>query len=158
MILQFHGKILGLTIAFVSLSVLLFAGSLSAHDGRNANEGQSFSVKDIKGNYAFSFDGQIIGVGPVAATGAFYANGKGHVTEAVRTISIAGYYVGTETFSCTLEVNANGTGKAVCPLDNPAPNAPPTETFNFVLEDNGNSFRMVGTTPGIVVLGSGQKQ
>lgn len=132
-------------------SYLIFTSSVLAE------EKHGFSVKDVKGNYSFSFDGQIVGYGPVAATGAFVADGKGHVTEAVRTISFLGY-PRTETFTCTLKVNDNGTGEANCPLDNPAPGAPAVETFDFVLEDNAKSFRMVGTTPGIVVLGGGQKQ
>ena len=118
---------------------------------------QGFSVKDVRGDYGFSFQGQIIGVGPVAAVGALSADGKGNVTEAVRTISINGVPL-TETFTCTLTVNANGTGTAVCPLDNPAPGFPPVETFSFVLEEKGRAFRLVGTTPGIVVVGSGQQQ
>ena len=46
----------------------------------------------------------------------------------------------------------------MCPLDAPAPGAPAVETFDFVLENKGRSFRLVGTTPGIVVLGGRQKQ
>lgn len=122
-----------------------------------ADEKLGFSVKDIKGHYSFSFDGQIYGVGPVAAIGAFQADGKGSITEAVRTISVLGE-ARMESFTCTLEINPNGTGKANCPLDNPTPGAPDVETFDFVLEGNGKSFRLVGTTPGIVVLGGGQRQ
>lgn len=43
------------------------------------------------------------------------ADGKGNVTEAVWTINVGGAST-TETCSCTLNVNANGTGPAVCPL------------------------------------------
>jgi hypothetical protein len=57
-----------------------------------------------------------------------------------------------------LTVNAKGTGSAVCPLDNPAPGFPPVETFDFVLEEKGKALRFVGTTPGIVVLGSSARQ
>ena len=116
-----------------------------------------FSVRDIKGRYAFSFQGEIVGVAPVAATGAMRADGKGKITEAVRTITVSGAPQ-TETFTCTLVVNPNGTGSAVCPLDNPAPSFPPVETFEFVLEQNGKGFRFVSTTPGVVVLGTGKVQ
>ncbi|MGI9301685.1 MAG: hypothetical protein ACR2RB_03120 [Gammaproteobacteria bacterium] len=118
---------------------------------------KGFSVADIKGRYSFSFDGQIVGVAPVAATGVFRADGKGNVTNAVRTISVGGQ-AQTETFTCTLTVNRNGTGSAICPLDTPAPGFPPVETFDFVLEGKAKAFRLVGTTAGIVVLGSGRKQ
>lgn len=118
---------------------------------------KSFSESDVKGRYGFSFQGEVLGVAPVAATGTMVADGKGSITDAVRTINVGGVPT-TETFSCTLTVNANGTGSAVCPLDDPAPGFPPVETFDFVLEDKGKAFRFVGTTPGIVVLGSGARQ
>ena len=147
--------------SMITKNTLVLVGCLFVHfsfiNSLLADDKRGFSVKDVKGNYSFSFDGEIVGIGPLAATGAFQADGKGNVTEAVRTISFLGD-ARTETFSCTLEVNANGTGKANCPLDNPAPGAPAVETFDFVLEDNAKSFRMVGTTPGIVVLGGGSKR
>ena len=116
-----------------------------------------FTVGDIKGRYAFSFQGQIIGVGPAAATGAMRADGKGAITEAVRTITLNGVPQ-TETFTCTLVVDPNGTGSAICPLDDPAPGFPAVETFDFALEQNGKGFRFVSTTPGVVVLGTGKTQ
>lgn len=136
----------------VLLGVLLFALQLSP-----ALAAKPFSEKDVRGAYAFSFRGEIVGIGPVAASGRMFADGKGNITEAVRTISVQGVPL-TETFTCTLAVNADGTGSAVCPLDTPAPGFLPVETFDFVLEDKGRSFRFVGTSPGIVVLGSGLRQ
>ncbi len=118
---------------------------------------KGFSERDVRGAYAFSFDGEIVGVGPVAATGMMRSDGRGNIPDAVRTISVNGVPL-TETFTCTLTVNPNGTGTAVCPLDSPAPGFPPVETFDFVLEDKARAFRFVGTTPGIVVLGSGLQQ
>jgi hypothetical protein len=139
------------TLAFVCLLSFLCTplGSALADKG--------FSVKDVRGNYGFSFQGQIVGVGPVAAVGLITADGGGNITDAVRTISINGVPT-TETFSCTITVNPDGTGSAVCPLDDPAPGAPPVETFDFVLEDKARAFRLVGTTFGIVVVGSGREQ
>ena len=118
---------------------------------------KSFTIGDVKGSYGFSFQGEVIGVAAVAATGMMDADGKGNITDAVRTITVGGMPV-TETFTCTLTVNPNGTGSAVCPLDAPAPGFPPVETFDFVMEENGKAFRFVSTTPGIVVLGSGARQ
>ena len=118
---------------------------------------KSYTVGDVKGHYGFSFQGEVVGVAPVAATGMMAADGNGNITEAVRTITVGGVPV-TETFTCSLSVNLNGTGSAVCPLDNPAPGFPAVETFDFVMEQNGKAFRFVSTTPGIVVLGSGALQ
>lgn len=117
----------------------------------------SYTAGDVKGRYGFSFQGEVVGVAPVAAIGMMVADGNGNITEAVRTITVGGVPV-TETFTCSLSVNHNGTGSAICPLDNPAPGFPPVETFDFVMEQNGKAFRFVSTTSGIVVLGSGALQ
>ena len=148
-IYKYHRTLFSLMVAVIITTMI---SSSAQADGR-----RGFSVKDVKGDYAFYFDGQIVGVGQVAATGAFHADGRGNVTRAVHTISVLGYSR-TETFTCTIAVNPNGTGSANCPLDNPAAGAPPEETFDFVLEDNAKAFRMVGTTEGFVVLGGGRRQ
>ena len=141
--MRVHTVLFGATLLTAQLSLALAA-----------NE---FTEKDVRGAYAFSFRGEIVGVGPVVATGRMFADGNGNIPEAVRTISVNGVPQ-TETFTCSITVDANGTGSAVCPLDNPAPGFPAIETFDFVLEEKGRSFRFVGTTPGIVVLGSGLNQ
>ena len=148
------------SIILLSLSLLLPVSGVVTADSdsdKHDSDRDEFSVADVIGDYSFSFDGQIVGIAPVAATGAFSANGKGKITEAVRTISVGGQ-TNTETFTCTLIVNPNGTGSATCPLDDPAPGFPEVETYDFVIEDDGDAFRMVSTTAGVVVLGSGRKQ
>ena len=139
----------------LGLAIVLTAMALAPVSSVHADK--AFTVGDIKGRYAFSFQGEIVGVAPTAATGMLVADGRGEITYAIRSINIGGVPV-SETFSCTLTVNEDGTGSAECPLDDPAPGAPPVETFDFVLEDKGKAFRFVGTTPGIVVLGSGARQ
>ena len=148
----FLGQELVMNNRSILLAILLLLSPISV-----AFAAKGFSEKDVRGSYAFSFEGEIVGVGPVAATGMMRSDGQGNIPEAVRTISVNGVPQ-TETFTCTLEVNPNGTGSAVCPLDAPAPGFPAIETFDFVLEDKGRSFRFVGTTPGIVILGSGLQQ
>ncbi len=139
------------------LRVSLVAITLSLATAAVALADKVFTNRDLKGSYAFSFQGEIVGLGPVAATGVLNADGNGNVTDAVRTISVNGVPV-TETFTCTLSVNPNGTGTAICVIDNPAPGFPLVETFDIVLGKNGGDFRLVGTTPGVVVLGSGSRQ
>ena len=75
----------------------------------------------------------------------------------MRTVNVNGTAV-QQTFTCTYFVNPNGTGSASCSLDNPLPGAPTVETFDFVLEDAGRTFRLIGTTAGITVVGGGTKQ
>ncbi|MEJ2365811.1 MAG: hypothetical protein P8075_13340 [Deltaproteobacteria bacterium] len=122
------------------------------------NPHRVFSEKSVRGSYGFSFQGEILGVGPVAAVGVLEADGRGNITDASRTINISGITF-EQTFTCTYSVNPDGTGSAVCELDEPPPEgAPAVETFGVVLVDNAKGFRFVGTTPGIVVLGTGTKQ
>ena len=140
------GSLVVVTLSLASSAVVLADKTLT----------KTFTNRDVKGSYAFSFQGEILGAGPVAATGMFRADGRGHITDAVRTISFGATV--TQTFTCTISVNPNGTGSAVCPLDEPIQGFPDVETFDFTLEDNAKAVRFVGTTPGFVVLGSGEKQ
>ena len=126
-------------------------------DSLQIDKGRTFRDSDVEGPYAFSFDGTVIGAGPVAATGVVVADGKGNITSGVRTLNFNGV-VAQQTFTCTYSVNPDGTGSALCPLDTPLPGAPAVETFDFALEDRARAFRLLGTTPGITVLGSGAKQ
>ena len=145
---------------FFMLAVFIFVGvnvysiDLAVADDKSSD--RIYKLSDVKGRYAFSFQGEIVGVGSIAAVGAIKADGKGNITEAVRTVNVLGA-VNTETFTCTYTINPDGTGSAECPLDSPAPNFPPVETFDYVVEENGKSFRIVGTTPGVVVIGGGHR-
>jgi hypothetical protein len=128
-----------------------------AIDDTQRHKGRMFRDADVEGPYAFSFDGTLIGVGPIAATGVVVADGKGNITSGVRTLNVNGL-VAQQTFTCKYSVNPDGTGSADCAVDNPLPGAPGVETFDFALEDKARAFRLVGTTPGFTVLGSGAKQ
>jgi hypothetical protein len=116
-----------------------------------------FTVRDVKGRYVFSFQGELVGVAVIAATGVLQADGNGKITHGVRMISVNGVPF-TTSFSCTIIVFPNGTGSADCPSDNPAPGFPPVESFNFVLHQDGRGFKFIATTAGAVVLGSGERQ
>ena len=138
-------------------TIWLAMAMLSAGVTDEALADRSFSERDVRGPYGFSFEGEIESVGPVAAVGRFDADGRGNITTAVRTLALNGVIV-TQTFHCTISVAPDGTGSAECPLDEPLPGFPATETFDFVLEQHARAFRLLGTTPGVVVLGGGQRQ
>lgn len=140
-----------------SFIVGLINSNAGTIDDVQRDKGRTFRDSDVEGPYAFSFDGTVIGAGPVAATGVVVADGKGNITSGVRTLNINGAVV-QQTFTCTYSVNPDGTGSAVCPLDTALLGAPDVETFDFVLEDRARAFRLLGTTAGITVLGSGAKQ
>ncbi len=125
--------------------------------GKELSADKIFTVRDVKGRYVFSFQGELVGAAIIAATGVLNADGRGKITDGVRMITVNGF-PSTQTFTCTFVVHPNGTGSADCPSDNPAPGFPPVETYDFVLHDNGKGFRFIGTTAGTVVLGTGKRQ
>jgi hypothetical protein len=122
-------KRLRLTLILTGLTLVvgLITSNTGAMDDSQRHRGKTFRDADVEGPYAFSFDGTVIGVGPIAATGAVVADGKGHITSGVRTLNFNGF-VAQQTFTCKYSVNPDGTGSAVCPLENPLPGAP---TVNF---------------------------
>jgi hypothetical protein len=139
------------------LVVGLINSNAGTIDDSRRHSGKIFQDADVEGPYAFSFEGTVIGAGPVAATGVVVADGKGNITSGVRTLNFNGF-VAQQTFSCKYSVNPDGTGSAVCPVDNPLPKAPEVETFDFALENRAKAFRLLGTTAGFTLLGSGAKQ
>jgi hypothetical protein len=137
-------------------------GIVTSHAATNdateiVNRGRNFTEADVRGAYAFSFQGTVIELGPFAATGVVVADGKGNIINAVRTLNVNGIAV-QQTFTCTYSVNPNGTGSADCSVANPLPGAPSLETFDFALEDGGRAFRLISTTPGFTAVGAGKKQ
>ncbi len=49
-------------------------------------------------------------------------------------------------------------GSSVPKLSFDVPGFPSVETFDYVVEENGKAFRLVGTTPSIVILGGGDRK
>jgi hypothetical protein len=154
-------KRLGLALLVSGLITPFVAGLINSNagamDDSQSHREKTFRDADVEGPYAFSFDGTVIGVGPVAATGVVVADGKGNITSGVRSLNFNGS-VAQQTFTCTYSVNPDGTGSAICLLDNPLQGAPDVETFDFALEKKARAFRLLGTTAGFTVLGSGTKQ
>src|SRR4030095_8079797 len=110
------GLITPLVVGFVN-------SNAGTSDSPQRDKGRTFRNADVEGPYAFSFEGTVIGAGPVAATGVVVADGKGNITSGVRTLNVSGF-VAQQTFTCEYSVNPDGTGSAVCLLDNPLPGAP----------------------------------
>jgi hypothetical protein len=119
--------------------------------GRVEARAERFDESDIRGDYAFTFDGSA-GPVPIAAVGRFYGDGKGNLLNGSRTL-VAGGTVLEQTFNCTCVVWGDGRGAANCQVIGADP-----ESFSFVLFKHGQETYFVGTTPGIVVHGSAVKQ
>jgi hypothetical protein len=126
-----------------------------------ANEG--FTKRDFKGDYAFHLDGVLTSPGmPVvtaydAAVGRFTADGAGHITEGTRSVNANGKNF-EETFTCTYNINSDGTGNANCNFSVFGPT-----TLDLVLLDDGDEFYfnvtdMTNTSGKPVLQGVGKRQ
>jgi len=127
-----------------SLVLALVAAAAEAHAAR-------FDESDIRGDYAFTFDGSA-GAVPIAAVGRFFADGKGNMLGGRRTL-VAGGAVFEQTFHCTYVVQADGRGTADCPVDGATP-----ESFSLILVKDGQDAYFVGTTAGTTVHGTAVRQ
>ena len=142
----------GFIVRFLMICSLFgFGFSTITHADDDKKQMKKFSLADLKGRYAFAFDGSIPGVGPVVASGMFVADGKGNITDGNRSFNLSGTTL-QQTFICTYTMNVNGTGSAECPLTSPTP-GPAVETFDFTINKKGNLGWYISTNPGIVVLG-----
>jgi hypothetical protein len=70
-------------------------GLVTSHAATNdtteiVNRGRNFTEADVRGAYAFSFEGTVIQLGPFAAVGVVVADGKGNIINAVRTLNVNG--------------------------------------------------------------------
>jgi hypothetical protein len=123
---------------------------------------QGFTNRDFRGDYVFHLTGVLTSPGPVvtaynAAVGRFTADGAGSITQGRRSVSANGTIV-EETFTCSYNVNADGTGKATCAFS-----VFGTSTLDIVLRDDGEEFyfnvtSMPSTTGKPVLQGVGKRQ
>jgi len=88
---------------------IVFAGSLIVCMASPAHAAGSCSLARAAGNYGFTDNGTVIGVGPRTAVGVFTLDAAGNITNGVATSSLNGS-VAPETFSGTYTVNADCTG------------------------------------------------
>ena len=125
-----------------------------------ADEG--FSNRDFKGDYAFHLNGVLTQSGASvvtaydAAVGRLTADGAGAITKGTRSVSANGA-IFEETFSCTYNISADGTGKANCNFSVFGP-----ATLDIVLRDDKefyfNVTGMPNTTGKPVLQGMGKRQ
>ena len=124
-----------------------------------AEAAPGYSVKDVDGATTFDFDGFVIMGGtavPVASMGRFVADGNGNITDGVRTLVVGGTTI-RQTFSCTYNVNVDGTGDATCAImTSGVPSG--TETFDFVIVERKKESFFTGTSPGVTIRGRTQRQ
>jgi len=132
-----------MNISRLALLCLLAAGCTSS-----AFAQIRFSVRDLRGTYAFTFQGTLINTMtaqpiPVAAVGVLTLDGEGKVTRATRHLNLAGQIVRASATG-TYTVTPDGLGTAtftVTPLEGEPPITPPTlEVFHFVLRNRQSGY------------------
>jgi hypothetical protein len=102
-------------VARAGLAVI-FAASLLSSTASFAAEKQACSLGNSAGNWAFTDNGTVLGIGPRTAVGVFTLDGAGNLTNGVATSSLNGS-VAQETFSGTYTVNSDCTGTANVTID-----------------------------------------
>lgn len=98
-------KIARTSLASLFAVALIMSMAAPAH----AWGGSECSLARSKGNFAFTDNGTVIGVGPRTAVGVFTLDGAGNLVNGAATSSLNGS-VANETFSGTYTVNPDCTG------------------------------------------------
>jgi hypothetical protein len=150
-----HLKMSAMLLSALASPILLGGVTPVSADDRG-NRG--FSLRDIRGDYSVSFEGEITEgpiVGHAVAVGLGRSDGKGNLRVS-RTININGTLILEQTGVCTYTVERSGAGTATCTFS--APGVPDSnETYALVVVDH-SEVDYISTTPGIAVLGVGKKQ
>jgi hypothetical protein len=144
------------------LAVSLGACVLTLGLGAAAMAAHSYGLSDLRGKYAASFSGTILGLGPVSGDGTLISDGNGNLTGGTVTTS-DGTNACVETLSGTYTVNPDGTGTMAATyttsatLHGTCPSSPVTQNSAIVIV----SERLVHvsvTDAGVVESGNLTKQ
>lgn len=99
-----HYKIARTTFAIVFAAGLIVSIAVPARA-----DGHSCSMGRAAGQWSFTDNGTVIGVGPRTAVGVFTLDGQGNLLNGVATSSLNGS-IASEIFSGTYRVNADCSG------------------------------------------------
>jgi hypothetical protein len=118
------------------------------------------SERTVKGTYAFGIQGNVEGVGPIAASGTTAFDGKGKTTISGFINTRTGDPAIEATFFGTYTVNPEDcTGSAIFDIPAPGLFGKFTELrFEAVIVNNGAEIRYLIITPGVVFAGSSTRQ
>lgn len=116
------------------------------------------TARTVKGTYAFGLTGNVIGVGPIGASGTTTFDGEGNfsITGAVNTTALIPAQEGT--FTGTYTVDPDCTARATVEIPAPGLLGFTKIAFRGVIIDRGGEVRYLITTPGVVLAGATVKQ
>jgi hypothetical protein len=129
--------------------------TVRAHD--QDHNGRRCSKRTVKGTYAFALQGNVVGVGPIAASGTTTFDGRGHVslTGTINTTTLNPVVEGT--FEGTYRVNSEDC-TATATFTTPGIFGFTDLHFRGVILNNGEEIRYLITDPGIVFAGATARQ
>ena len=115
------------------------------------------SERTVRGTYAFALTGNVINVGPIAASGTTTFDGEGNVsiTGAINTTTLNPVLEGT--FTGTYTVNPDDC-TALAVVTTPGVFGYTDLHFRGVIINNGDEIRYLITDPGIVFAGATVRQ
>lgn len=123
---------------------VIFACTLIVSMAAPAMASGPCSLARAAGNWAFTDNGTIIGVGPRTAVGTFTLDAAGNLLDGVATSSLNGS-VADETFSGTYTVNPNCTGTGSIEVFQSGVEVLAV-TFNLAFDDNMKQLRGLFTS------------
>lgn len=145
-----------MNLKFASLPVLASIGmftaglaGVSAAASRVAapQGGPCHTLRSLQGSHGFTYDGTILGVGPIAASGPIQFDGRGNLSASYATnvngVQFRGTFVGNYT------VNPDGSGSVTLRL----PRLGLQAHGDFVLVDDGRGTFFSCTDAGFAITG-----
>jgi len=121
------------------------------------DHGKKCSQRTVKGTYAFGLQGNVRGVGPIAASGTTTFDGHGHVSLTGTINTKKQNPVVEGTFEGTYEVNEDDC-TATATFTTPGIFGFTDLHFKGVILNKGQEIRYLITDPGIVFAGATARQ
>lgn len=116
------------------------------------HQGPHYNLNSLRGDHGFTYDGTILGVGPIASSGPIQFDGQGNLSAsystAVNGVLFRGTFVGTYT------VNPDGSGSVTLNL----PRLGLSAHGDFVLIDDGKGTFFSCTDAGFSIRGQTRRQ
>jgi len=121
--------------------------------GQQGGQGNpNCGLHSLRGHHGFTYDGSIVGLGPIASSGPIFFDGNGNLSAsystAVNGITFRGSFVGTYT------MNTNGSGSVTLTL----PLLGLQAHGDFVLIDDGKGTFFSCTDAGFSISGSTRRR
>jgi hypothetical protein len=130
----------------VIIGLLTFVGSTPT-----AHAKAKCTLAGVAGDWGFTDEGSVIGIGPRIALGRFTLDSAGNVLNGKATVNLNGT-ISSETFSGTITVGAHCTGSGNIELFDPSGTKVATITTQAVFLNNMREAREIFTS---VVLANG---